>query len=254
MRACVLFAFVLAMSACAQQGESVSRSGGVFDPYEQSNRKTHEFNKGLDRAIVRPASTGYTTIVPDEIEQSIGNFAENLSMPSVTVNALLQGDLRTAGVATSRFLINSVLGIGGLFDVSSDFGIEEADTDFGETLHVWGASEGAYIELPVLGPSTARDTVGTVVDIFTNPLTYVLPSPEEYYGTAASVASRLGDRGRFTDTVDAILYESADSYAQLRLIYLQSRRFELSGDDSDAFVDPYEDEIFPDPYEDPYAE
>jgi phospholipid-binding lipoprotein MlaA len=128
---------------------------------------------------------------------------------------------------------------------------EATDTDFGETLHVWGAREGAYVELPVLGPSTERDTWGMVVDVFTNPLTYVLESPENYYGTVASVSSGLSNRGRYAATIDSILYDSADSYAQARSLYLQNRRFELGGSGGDAYLDPYDD-----PYgtinEDPY--
>ncbi|MEO1364432.1 MAG: VacJ family lipoprotein, partial [Pseudomonadota bacterium] len=163
----------------------------------------------------------------------------NLGEPSVAINSLLQGDLRGAGLSTVRFLTNSTLGIFGLADVAAEFKLPEHDTDFGETLHVWGVGEGAYLELPVLGPSTTRDTTGMVVDLFTNPLSYVIDEPERYYGTGAGVASGLSTRGRFTDTVDSILYESADSYAQARLIYLQNRRFELGADDPGTDIDPF---------------
>ncbi len=212
---------------------------GVYDPYERQNRKVHAFNRGLDRAIVRPAAIGYSTILPDEIEDSVGHFAKNLGQPSVVVNSVLQGDFRGAGISTVRFLTNSVLGIGGLFDVATDFDVPQHDTDFGETLYVWGVGEGAYLELPVLGPSTQRNTAGKVVDLFTNPLSYTLESPEAYYGTIAGVASGLGTRGRFSDTVDSILYESADSYAQARLIYLQNRRFELGDGEAATEIDPF---------------
>ncbi len=227
------------LSGCAG-GVDRDPSDGINDPYETGNRKVHNFNRGLDRAIVRPAARGYTTVLPDEIEDSVGNFATNLGTPSVAVNSLLQGDARGTGISLTRFVINSTLGLGGLIDAASEFGIPEHDTDFGETLYVWGANEGAYVELPLLGPSTQRDTVGKVVDLFTNPLSYVVDSPESYYGTAASVAARLGDRGRFTDTIDSILYESADSYAQARLIYLQNRRFELGQTDESSEIDPFE--------------
>ncbi len=234
--ACLLVG--LALSACAPGDKSVG-ADGVYDPYERQNRKVHAFNRGLDRAVVRPTSKGYTAIVPDDIEDSIGNFAQNLDKPSHVVNAVMQGDLRGAGLSTVRFLVNSTLGLGGLFDAASDFNIPDHETDFGETLHVWGVGEGAYLELPVVGPSTQRDTVGMVVDIFSNPLRYVLDAPEENYGTVAGVASRVGDRGRFADTVDSILYESADSYAQARLIYLQNRRFELGDAAASPEIDPF---------------
>jgi phospholipid-binding lipoprotein MlaA len=213
---------------------------GIYDPYEAQNRKVHAFNRGLDKALVRPAARGYSQILPDEIEDSVGNFAENLGQPSVVVNSLLQGDFKGAGIATTRFLTNTVLGFGGFVDAASEFQVEDHSTDFGETLYTWGVGEGPYVELPVLGPSTQRDTTGKIVDLFTNPLSYVVQSPEKYYGTGASVASRLGDRGRYSDTIDSILYDSADSYAQARLIYLQNRRFELGDETSSSEIDPFE--------------
>lgn len=155
---------------------------------------------------------------------------------------------------TYRFLVNSTVGLGGVFDPATEFGMPEATrTDFGETLHVWGAPQGGYVELPFIGPSTERDTVGLVVDIFTNPLSYVLDSPENYYGTVASFSSGLSNRGRYAETIDSILYGSADSYAQLRSLYLQNRGFQLGNSGGDAYLDPYDD-----PYgsvgEDPYDE
>ena len=227
------------LSACAGGGSQTVSEDGIYDPYEPGNRKVHRFNRGLDRALVRPAAIGYSTILPDEVEDSIGNFASNLGEPSIVVNSLLQGDLRGAGNSTLRFLTNSTLGLFGFFDVANEFKMAQHETDFGETLHVWGVREGAYLELPVLGPSTTRDTVGLVVDLFTNPLSYTVDEPEAYYGTVASVAASLSTRGRLTDTIDSVLYESADSYAQARLIYLQNRRFELGQEDPGAEIDPF---------------
>lgn len=228
---------VLMLSACT--GTDRDPADGIHDPYETRNRKVHAFNKGLDRNLIRPIATGYTEAMPDEFEDSVRNFATNFGQPSVTVNSLLQGDLRGAGISLSRFLINSTLGVGGLFDVASDFGVERHDTDFGETLHVWGAGEGAYLEAPFFGPSTTRDSVGRVVDFFTNPLSYEIDDPERYSGPVASVTARIGDRGRYSDTVDSILYDSADSYAQARLIYLQNRRFQLGIADESTQIDPF---------------
>lgn len=234
-------ALVLALSltACGP-GQDRDPADGINDPYESGNRNVHQFNKGLDRALVRPAARGYTSILPDEVEDRVSDFARNLGEPSVVVNSLLQGDLRGAGTSTVRFVMNSTLGIFGLIDAASEFGIEAHETDFDETLFTWGVGEGAYVELPALGPSTQRHTAGRVVDLFTNPLSYVVGTPEAYYGTAASVAARLGDRGRFTDTIDAILYESADSYAQARQIYLQNRRFTLGDEQETVEIDPFE--------------
>lgn len=238
-RAAVLLCVAGSLAACTASGPSSVQPDGINDPYEAQNRRVHAFNRGLDRAIVRPAAIGYSTVLPDEIEDSIGNFARNLGEPSVVVNSLLQGDFEGAGISTVRFVTNSILGIFGLFDVATDFKLPQHDTDFGETLYVWGVGEGAYLELPVLGPSTARNATGKLVDLFTNPLSYTVDSPEQYYGTVAGAASGLSRRGRFSDTVDSILYESADSYAQARLIWLQNRRFELGDAGAAAEIDPF---------------
>lgn len=237
-----LVALILAVSvaACAKQDPVARNAGDVHDPFENTNRAIHNFNRGLDRVAFRPASKGYVAVVPPDMVTSFGLFAENLSMPGQAVNALLQGDLKTSGIAVSRFLINSVLGIGGLGDPASDFNIPAVDTDFGETLHAWGVGEGAYMELPLLGPSTGRDAAGIAVDFVLNPLGYVEQNTAENISIYAEVVRRLGDRGTYSDTIDSILYESADSYAQSRLIYLQNRRFQLGDGAEIQEIDPFE--------------
>lgn len=216
----------------------------AYDPYETQNRKVHEFNRALDRNVVRPAGKGYSSFLPNDIEDMIGRFAENLSIPGAVVNNILQGNMKGATEDTYRFVVNTTIGLGGLFDTASELNMPQAtEADFGQTLHVWGVREGAYIELPVLGPSTERDTAGMVVDLFTNPLSYVLDEPESYLGTVASVSSLLSNRGRYSDTIDSILYESADSYAQARSLYIQNRRFELGKGSGGALEDPYDAEL-----------
>lgn len=249
----LLSALALAgLTACNNPSTVQRASGEPFDPNEESNRKMHAFNLAIDEKLFRPASTGYTSAIPDPIIDSVGTFTDNLSMPRVMVNGLLQGDLKTAGIALSRFLINTTVGFGGLADAASDFNIPRVDADFGQTLHVWGFKEGAYLELPFFGPSNERDAVGLVMDLLTNPLSYYVNSPVKY-GIVFEVVDRMGDRGRYVATIDSILYDSADSYAQARLIYLQNRRFELAGSGDDDYSDPYSD-LNADPYEDPYAE
>ncbi|WP_322867797.1 VacJ family lipoprotein [Aquicoccus sp. G2-2] len=239
---------LVTLAACSTPGPGQAPDG-IFDPYEQTNRSNHELNLALDKALIRPTGKGVSSFLPDPIEDSVGYFASNLSLPSTIVNNLLQGDLGGALKNTLRFAVNTTVGFGGLADPAGEFGIYEKKADFGQTLAVWGVPEGAYVELPVLGPSTERDAAGKVVDLFTNPLSYVLDSPEKYVGTVAGLTSKLGDRGRYSETIDSILYESADSYAQARAIYLQNRRYELGEDDGSAYVDPYDD-----PYGDPYAD
>jgi len=229
----------LLVAACSAQNGTGESGDAIYDPYEETNRNIHAFNRGLDRAVVRPVGVGITTILPDEVEDSIGNFATNLGQPKVMVNSLLQGDLRGLGISTVRFLTNSTLGLFGLFDVASELNVPQHDADFGQTLYVWGVKEGAYIEVPVLGPSTQRALTGKVVDLILDPLGYYADSPEKYYETVSSVTSSLSDRGRYAETIDSVLYESADSYAQARLIYLQNRRFELGDEGSGDEIDPF---------------
>lgn len=239
------------LTACAP----ATTPSGINDPWGASNRAAHEFNKKLDTNFLRPLTARKSSRSgPSPVSTGIKNFAGNLSTPGMVVNNLLQADAEGAIANTVRFALNSTIGVVGIFDVATVIGVPEHDTDFGETLYVWGAEEGNYMELPLLGPSTERDTIGRVVDLFTNPLSYVLPSPEKYAGTAAKVAGRIGDRGRYAQTIDSVLYDSADSYAQGRVTYLQNRRYELSGDA--GFADPYDDPYGDtgDPYDDPYLQ
>ena len=253
-----------ALTACGPAPAPV----GINDPAEASNRRVHDFNRGVDRAVLRPAARGYGTVLPQPVQRGIGNFAGNLDVPGDVVNNLLQARLGFAAQNTARFAVNSVLGIGGLFDPASAMGLPGKETDFGETMHVWGAPEGVYGEAPFFGPTTERDLVGSVVDLALNPVRLLLPTPERSYATAAKLGSKLGERDRYRDTLDSVLYESADSYAQTRLLYLQNRRFELGqtggveddfidpyATDADAgFVDPYAADLSADSFEDPYAQ
>lgn len=231
----VLTVAAIALGACAPKPAS-----GINDPYEVQNRRTHNFNKALDQGVIRPVSKAYVAVVPDPILDRVSAFSDNLSAPAYVLNNLLQGNFEDAFVNSSRFVINTVLGFGGLVDVAAEAGVPERDTDWGETFFVWGLPEGAYVEMPVIGPATERDRAGRIVGVFTNPMSYVIPSPESYAGTGAKVLDRLGDRGRYASTVDGVLYDSADSYAQARSIYLQNRRYELGGG-ATASADPYDD-------------
>ncbi|XDA97855.1 VacJ family lipoprotein [Sulfitobacter sp. LCG007] len=265
------------LGACAP-GQEVSRADGIYDPYEVQNRRVHEFNKSFDRNFFRPVSLGYAKVVPLGVRNSVNNFSDNLQTPGVAVNSLLQGKIVDAGAAAFRFAFNSTIGIAGIFDAASEFNMPEPDTDFGETLAVWGVGEGAYLELPFLGPSTQRDAAGRAIDFFTdtNPATAGLDFPQRGYPIVAKGLATSNDRARFADTYDSVLYESADSYAQTRLIYLQSSRHGIGtglANSGDPYTDPYDDPYvdtavagdagvaaapsgdaaLPDPYEDPYA-
>lgn len=232
--------FALAVAALLGACAQAPTAGGVNDPYETANRKRFASAQKVDTAIIRPASIGYGRALPAPVVTGVSNFSTNFGAPGDFVNGILQGNLEDAFHNAFRFALNTSIGVGGLFDPASSFGLEARETDFGETLHVWGAPEGAFLWLPLVGPSTERDLVGRIVDTATNPLGYVIPTPERYAGTAANIGDRLGQRFRFRTSVDDTLYNSADPYAQARSLYLQNRRFEL-GQGDDDFFDPYED-------------
>lgn len=243
---------VLAMQAGLAGCAGAPGPDGINDPYEATNRKVHAFNRGVDRALVGPAAEGYGSVVPEPVQRVVGNVADTLDLPGDIANNLLQLRIADAGQNSLRLTMNLIFGIGGLFDFSTAIGLPGKPTDFGETLHVWGVGEGVYVELPFAGPSTARDAAGMAVDVVLNPVRLALPDKEATAATVLKLFSRLGDRNRYSDTIDSILYESADSYAQGRLLYLQNRRFEL-GQETGA-AEGAGDEGFIDPYEDPYAE
>lgn len=233
----VLSAAILGLAACSVPDGPVD----VHDPYETRNRKVHEFNKGLDRSVIRPVARAYGSAVPQPVRGGVSNLADYLDTPKFIVNDIAQGNIEDAFHNTFRFAMNTVFGLG-VLDPATDAGLERRATGFGETLHVWGVPEGAYLEAPVFGPSTERDTAGRIVDIVANPLTYVLEDEVAAVPTVASGLSGLNARYEFGDTIDSVLYESADSYAQTRSIYLQNRRFELGQEVEEDFeFDPYED-------------
>lgn len=220
----------------------------IADRDEAQNRAVHRFNLGLDRAVVSPAAQGYGTIVPEPVRDGVDNFASNLSQPSYIMNNLLQLRVGQASQNLLRFVVNSTVGIGGLLDPATALGVPAARTDFGQTLHIWGAGEGDFVMLPVFGPSTTRDTVGLIVDMATNPVRAAVPQTDRRYVTGAEVLARFGNRYDMADSFDSLLYESADSYALLRSLYVQNRRFALGGatlapdlGDDDLYFDPYRD-------------
>lgn len=223
------------LAACAQ-----APATSDADPYEQANRKMHGFNKAVDHAIF--GNVDGISPTADVVFTHVSNFSDNLSLPGKVVNSLLQGRPEPAIKNTFRFAINSTLGLAGIFDpAGNDFSLPETDTDFGETLHVWGAAEGDYVELPIKGPSTERDAIGLVVDYAIDPMGNVLSSGMKTLKTTAFVGSKVGDRLRYDDTIDSLLYESADSYAQMKLLYLQKRRYELGTTAGSENYDPYDD-------------
>ena len=239
---------LLVLGACGPA--TLPQGDRIADADEAQNRAVHRFNLALDRAVVGPTARGYGTIVPDPLREGVDNFASNLSQPSYILNNLLQVRIGQATQNVVRFMINSTIGIGGIFDPATAIGVPAARTDFGQTLHIWGVPEGDFVMLPGFGPSTTRDTVGLIVDMATNPVRQVVPAGDGHYVTGVQLLDLLGDRYEVDDVLDDLIYASTDSYAQLRSLYLQSRRFELGG--PTAGLDDAVDDIYADPYIDPY--
>ncbi len=236
------FAFLAGLLVIA--GCSVAPPGAeIHDPFEASNREAHRINKSLDSSLSAPGAERRP--VPAEIAVPVANFADNAGLPSAVLNGLLQGDIGGAATNTFRFLVNSTVGLGGLLDPAGAIGLAEEETDFGETLHVWGVPEGAYLEVVGLGPTTERDLAGRVVDTALDPFGRIVPREVRNAALAARIGDTLIDRRQFGGTVDEVLYDSADSYAQTRLIYLQNRRFELgmappgANMEGDGAIDPF---------------
>lgn len=238
LRAALMVMVALLAAACSAPPPG---AGEFHDPYEARNREIHAANRALDAALLRRSSGAYGRLVPEGLREAVSNFAANLDQPLAVANNLLQARPGNALHNGLRFAVNSTFGIGGLFDVAAEMGLHPRPTDFGETLHVWGVGEGAYLEVPLLGPSTERDFAGSVVDYLANPVRLAVPREHRIWVTAAGVASRFGDRYRYSDFLEETLYRSADSYAQARLLYLQNRRFRLGDTERTEVFDPYED-------------
>lgn len=221
--ASLMLAIVLAGCSTPGPGEAPD---GIWDPQEGTNRRIHDFNRRVDERLLKDNGTGLSDGLPQGTKLAVAGFADTAGTPQTIVNQLLQLRLWRATKNTLRFALNTTVGLT-VMDPASEWGLVEDASDFGETLAVWGLPEGAYVELPLLGPSTERDATGSLVDLFTNPISYIVPAPERYLGPAANIADKLISRSEYSDTVESVLYGSADSYAQTRLIYLQNRRFEL---------------------------
>ena len=212
----------------------------IDDPGEPFNRQVHKVNRGLDRIALRPASKVYQ-VVPKPIRAGVSNFASNLKVPGMIINDIFQLKFLDAGSNSARLVVNTTVGLGGIFDPASNLGLPERRSDFGETLHVWGVGEGSYVELPLLGPGTVRHTVGRLMDFAANPIRVLAETPEQQISMVAGTLKVVDQRGRFSELVDSIMYDSEDSYAQARLLYLQQRREFLRKGGEGDYLDPYSD-------------
>ena len=221
LRANGLLVSLFIVSACASRPVSTDH---IYDPFEETNRQIHEFNKSIDATVLAPAADAYGAVIPEEIREAVDNSANNLALPGQAVNHVLQGQVLDALQTAARFTLNSTLGLAGMFDPASDLGLFEIPTTFGETLETYGIAEGPYLELPLIGASTVRATVGMLVDFAIDPLRQHIPSPEREYLFALKGLNIIGNRHVYSDLVNILLYESSDSYASQRIAYLQNMR------------------------------
>lgn len=195
------------------------------DPLEPVNRAIFRFNNTLDRYALEPVARGYRKVAPQPVRRSVRNFLSNLRSPVVFANDVLQGERDRAGVTLARFMINTTLGVAGLFDAASTFGYTGHSEDFGQTLGSWGVDSGPFLMLPLIGPSTTRDTAGLVGDYFADPLNLCcIDSPERWARRGSEVVS---DRETNLELVEDARRSSIDLYSTVRSAYAQNRRNEI---------------------------
>ena len=217
----------------AQSGEAEEEYDG--DPFEPVNRFFFAINETVETFVLRPVAVTYNFWVPQGVRNTVRNFLRNLRTPIVLANDIFQGNLDRAETTAARFFLNTTVGVGGLFDVATDEGWDYHNEDFGQTLGVHGFGEGAYLVLPVFGPSSARDGIGMIVDYFLDPLTYLTP-----WETRAGLATTraVDSYSRRYELLDDLKRDSIDYYSRIRSLYRQTREHEINNGDPDMSPAP----------------
>ena len=218
----------------------------VKDCFEGLNRATFAFNQGLDKAIFEPIAKGYRKL-PSPIRTGTGNVVSNLSNLITIPNNLLQGNFKTAGINTARLSVNTTIGIFGIFDVAQQMGFvkDYKREDYGQTLGTWGVGEGCYVVLPILGPSTVRDTVGSLTSFLGGDPWYnvTVRNDTRYFKDSDYYVSRGTDgldfRAKNIDSFDNLEKNSMDFYASVRSLFLQDRKQKILN--SNKIVDTQDD-------------
>jgi phospholipid-binding lipoprotein MlaA len=241
-RPLVLVTVVLSLLLTACAGTQNQHTDPENDPWEGFNRKVYAFNDGLDK-VVRPIAVGYDKVMPDPFQRGVGNFFRNLDAPVTFVNTLLQGKFTQSADVFGRFLINSTVGLLGLFDVASKMGIPYYNEDLGQTLATWGYQDSRYLMLPFFGPSTFRDGVGRLTDSFYHPVGRAIHDEGVW---AYYIVRGIDLRARYLDQ-DAELQNAYDPYVLMRDVWLQNRQYQIyDGDppltDYDLYLEDYPEE------------
>ena len=222
-------AAVLALSGCATTGTTTTVDPN--DPWEPANRTTYVINDTLDQAVLKPVSDLYLKL-PDGVRKSVRNFFDNAAYPGTALNQLLQGKFKLAMEDSVRFVLNSTLGVAGLFDVSSGLGLERHEEDFGQTLAVWGMGDGNFINYPLFGPNSVRDTPGLVTGAMTNVLTYTPLFP-------LTVLEIVDTRANLDRAIELRDESAVDPYIFTREAYRQRRNYLVH--DGDPPLDDFDE-------------
>lgn len=225
------FLLPVALVTLALSG-AVSAAADPADPWEGFNRGVFRFNESVDRYVAKPVAKGYQAVTPKVVDDAVTRVFNNLTSPITIINQLLQGKPREAGRQTARLIFNSTFGIAGILDVANRMGVPRQKEDFGQTLAVWGLNSGPYVVLPLLGPSTVRDTGGRVVDSGADPRTYF--NEEARWATTA-----LDIVDTRADLLSAERVIEGDRYTFIRDYYLQQRAFAIADGkiEKDEFLD-----------------
>jgi phospholipid-binding lipoprotein MlaA len=217
----LLAAFAIALAGCSTIREGRGGPGQRLDPWENWNRKVFNFNETLDNELLKPVATAYTEIVPEGARRGVTNFFSNFADGWSAINNMLQGKFELGFEDVTRVITNTLFGLAGVFDVASEMGIDHKYEDFGQTLGRWGVGAGAYVVLPVLGPSTVRDAGALVLDLRATPAILVDSTGASWgFGILQLVNTRASLLGA-TRVIDEI---SLDKYTFIRDAYLQRRR------------------------------
>lgn len=215
----------LPLAGCA--GAPSPQALAANDPYEPINRQVLALNQALDDVFFRRTVKHYLAL-PDGVRLGMHNLLRNLALPTVFINDVLQARPKRAGKTAARFVINSSLGLGGLFDPATGMGAPYHGEDFGQTLASWGVGEGPYMMLPLLGPGNPRDTVGLAVDTFIlDPTDYIHFKQHLYWDAGRQYLNVLDLRSQSFDALEGIARSSVDYYAALRSLYRQARDNEI---------------------------
>jgi phospholipid-binding lipoprotein MlaA len=211
----------LAVAGCATDDDKQAQLAN--DPLEPMNRFFFDINQRLDRHAALPAASFYADTVPSGVRGNVHNVLTNLSGPATVANDLLEVEFGHAGTAAARFVINSTLGVAGIFDVATGWGLPEHNRDFGETLGLYGVGEGPYLVVPLRGPSSVRDFAGGYVDGYVYPLRFIHYNGSTYVGLVHSSLGSVDNRSANIVTYRDIERASVDYYATLRDYYRQRR-------------------------------